>query len=259
MIPSYTLVCAVDRKHLEQLKLVWPTWKRHKSTLLKHPMLIFFDRFSLHSYEIFEAIDHPNLTCIPWPPGDKPYPRLTEEKFGNPQRYKMLAGFVHVPAMHVKTDYWLKLDVDTVANGQDDWISEDWFNGTPAIIAQPWGFTRPKNQMQLLDRWAEGCAHLKFNSEPLRLPIDPDADKLSHKRIISWCGLFNTNFTKDCSRFAEESCGEGFLPVPSQDGYMWYIATRLGMEIKRPQMKTRGWEHWTTMENIRKAVAKALV
>ena len=258
MIPDYTLICGVDKKHLQQLKLVWPTWKRHKPSLLNHPMLIFFDRFDLQSKKVFEAVDHPNLTCVPWPFQDNPYPCLSNDKFGTSQRYKMLAGFVHIPAIHVNTPYWLKLDVDTVATENDDWIQKEWFKDDPAIIAQPWGFTKPPDQMLKLDEWASECDYLMYNSKPLNLKPEEDKDKVCHKRIISWCGFFDTKFTIQCASIAKTTCGQGMLPVPSQDGFMWYLAKRLKYPIQRISMKSKGWEHWTTMYNIKKAVEKSL-
>ena len=41
------------------------------------------------------------------------------------------------------------------------------------------------------------------------------------------------------------------MPVPSQDGFMFYIAKRLGLPILRTKMKgVRGWEFWSTEANI---------
>ncbi|KKL21208.1 hypothetical protein LCGC14_2447740, partial [marine sediment metagenome] len=151
---DYTLVCGVDAKHIRQLAWVWPTWKFHKPSLLNHPMIVFYDTSQVKEEEIRRVVDHPNLTIVPWPPKGVTYERSMEGKFGDPQRYKMLAGFVYVPWRYVQTKYWLKLDVDTVATGQDDWIDEKWFENSPAIVAQPWGFTKPPDQMQMLDKWA---------------------------------------------------------------------------------------------------------
>ena len=256
MFTDYTIVCGVDRKHLNQLRWVYPTWIKSKPSLLRQPLLLFYDKDQWGNTEVFESTNHPNVTAVPWPLGRVTYEGDESSKWYNPQRYKMLAGFVHVPASHVKTTYWLKLDTDTVAIGQDGWIDENWFKSNPAIVSQPWGFTKPPNQMLLLDKWAEKNPilnkHLKLDLVP-----EPDSDKVKHKRIISWCGFFQTAFTRTCSQLCQSE-GVGQLPVPSQDGYMWYVAKRMGKEILRVQMKSLGWEHWGTEWNIRESVRKVL-
>ncbi|GAG84583.1 unnamed protein product [marine sediment metagenome] len=255
-MPDYTLVCGVDAKHIRQLAWVWPTWKLKKPSLLEHPMIVFYDWKQVKGEEITAVVDHPDLSLVPWPPEGVVHDRTTEDKWGDPQRYKMLAGFVYVPAEHVKTEYWLKLDVDTVATGQDDWIDEKWFENDPAIVAQSWGFTKPPDQMQVLDKWARTVLYLRC-SKSLNLIPKEGSNRLGHKRIISWCGFFNTEFSKECKYYAL-SVGYGYLPVPSQDGFMWFMAKRLGYDIVRTQMKSLGWEHWGTEYNIRQAVERVL-
>ena len=142
---NYTTVVGVDAHHLEQLALTWPTWRRHKPSLLDHPMVVFYDTSQLTEAAVCGVVDHPYLKVIPWPLGDAEY--LVgdgEDRWSGAQRYKMLAGFVYVPAAYVETDYWLKIDTDTIALGQDDWIDPSWFEGKPAIVSQKWGFTKRK-------------------------------------------------------------------------------------------------------------------
>ena len=263
MIPDYTLVCGVDAKHLKQLAMVYPTWIKHKPSLLEHPMIVFHD--DSVTWAQISKILHPStkdLRVVSWPFENVEYEGDPTNKFLDPHRYKMLAGFVHVPADHVKTKYWLKIDVDTIASGNDYWIEESWFDNEPAIISHPWGFTKPPNQMVLLDEWTG--AHLDklpnwvWQRPPLNLIPKPGASRVSHKRIISWCAFFNTEFTKVCSEVANEICGEGKLPVPSQDGYLWYMAERGGFGIVRANMKSRGWIHRGTMRGIQSAVEESM-
>jgi len=260
---DYTTMIGVDAHHLEQLAWTWPTWICHKPSLLKHPVVVFCDRDQLLPKQVLEVISHPNLTVVSWPDRDRAEVIYEGgcDKWSDPQRYRMLAGFIHVPATEVKTRYWLKLDTDTVATGIDDWIDEDWFEDDPAIVAQGWGFTKPPDQMLKLDAWVND------NSDTLcNLSAEPDLgmvpngvdDKLRHKRIISWCGFFRTEFTKRASAWAERTCGPGKLPVPSQDGFLWYVATRLGFPVKRVDMKAKGFEHWSTMYNVREAAQRSL-
>jgi len=261
MFKDYTLVCGVDRKHFRQLVWVWSTWKLHKPSLLKCPMIVFYDRAEVNPEEVIRYIDHPNLLVVPWPPTGAEY-KGGEGKWNNLQRNKMLSGFVHIPARFVRTNYWLKIDTDTVAKGVDDWIDPSWFEGDPAIVSHPWSFTKPPNQMLELDKWvAANCNAIPGIASwpPLDLkPKNPEATRLGHKRIISWCGFFKTSFSFMCSAMARNTMGEGVLPVPSQDGYMWYCARRMECEIKRTNMKSRGWEHWSSEVNIRRRVEEIL-
>ena len=256
---DYTLVVGVDDKHLKQLHMTYPTWIKHKPSLLKQPMVIFYDQAQVRESQI--KIRHPHMTLVSWPaekstvyPGD-------DSKWYDAQRYKMLAGFVHVPAMTVGTSYWLKLDTDVVATGQDSWIDPSWFKGAPGIVAHRWGFTKPANQMELLDEWVsqnQGRMVILELNEALALSPEENADRLRHERIISWCGFFNTTMTRIASDYAQDTCGKGMLPVPSQDGYLWYFTTRCKHQVVRANMKALGWEHWNTMHNIGKAVERSL-
>ena len=262
---NYTTVCGVDLKHLQQLGMVWPTWKKHKPSLLDHPMLIFYDRFCIEGdvsgvtikSRIRNLIDHPDLNIVPWPPTGAEYTGGTDKWHDpHPQRKKMLSGFVHVPPRYVDTEYWLKLDTDTIATGCDDWVDENWFAGDPAIVAQKWGFTKPPNQVELLDAWAK--KHWIMGVPQSGLLPPPGKSRLSHKRIISWCGFFRIDFSSKCSLIADSTCGYGQLPVPSQDGYMWYMAQRLEQEVKRINVKSRGWMHRSSMRGIADACAEAM-
>lgn len=260
---EYTTVCGVDAKHLKQLAMVWPTWKRHKPSLLDHPMLIFFDWRQVDITEINSVCgDHPNLLLRPWPPDGVEYSGTGTHKWNDPpaQRWKMLSGFVHVPSSVIYTKYWLKLDTDTIATGCDDWIDENWFDGDPAIVAQKWGFTKPANQMMLLDGWADDPSIWPVTgaTRPLDLKPKSDAGRLSHKRIISWCGFFRTDFSRFCSDAASRTCGVGQIPVPSQDGFMWYCVKRLGEGIVRINVKPRGWLHRSSMRSVESESVKAM-
>ena len=256
----YTTVVGVDEKHLCQLRLVWPTWKRHKSSLLESPMIIFFDPKQVDRRDILRVVDHPDLRLYSWPPDDVEFEK-GHDKWTDSQRCKMLSGFVHIASEHVETRYWLKLDTDTVATERSDWINPRWFIEEPGIVAQPWGYTKPPDQIVRLDDWVE--LHKEQLQDlacfsPLDLKPLSGASRITHPRIISWCGFFNTSLTRCCARWAEKTMGRGHLPVSSQDGYMWYCATRLKMKIHRVSMKDLGWQHWCTMTNIEKHSREAL-
>jgi hypothetical protein len=254
--PDFTTVVGVDAIHLEQLRLVWPTWRKHKPDLLKHPMLIFYDPFSMVYSDARYATDHPDVEVIPWSIRD--YDGVPGNKWLDPQRYKMLAGHVYMPAEHVRTDYWLKLDTDTVATGCPDWIDPAWFASKPAIVSQPWGYTKPADQMQKLDEWAEKFS-LEFPVPRLNLQVEPDASMVRHSRIISWIGFFDRKHLGWlAAKHANLTCGYGKLPCRSQDGFHWYCATRMGWEVQTHDFRQLGWEHHGRMKHIRRAVERAM-
>ena len=262
MIPDFTIVCGVDRKHLEQLSWTWPTWKRHKPSLLNHDMVVFCDREQVGPHEVRSVVDHPRLFALSWPPIDIDWGQPTNEKWDNPQRYKMLSGFVHVPSSMVQTPYWLKIDTDVVVTGKDDWIDPAWFVGNPAIVSHKWTFTKPPDQMLKLDQWVEENKALMpvFDDHPpLNLVPLPGAERLGHKRIISRVAFFDTGFTNLCAQLASRTCGLYQLPCKSQDGFMFYVAKRLGLEIKRISLKDNvGFQHWSTSFNVYKHSRVAL-
>ena len=256
---DYSIVVGVDDKHLKQLALTFPTWVHHKPSLLKQQMIVFFDRDQVTAKQVEEVVYHPHLLTVPWPVKDcntyQSQPELG--RFGDGQRYKMLAGFVYVPAMHVHTRYWLKLDTDVVATGMDDWVDPAWFEDNPTIVAHRWSFTKPADQMVSLDRWASKVPLLQ-NRPELGLTPKPGAERLGHKRIISWCGFFSSAFSDVCAYLAQYNSSGYHLPVPSQDGFMWYCAARLGKVVRRVNMRGRGFEQWSTTKNVQVAVERVL-
>jgi len=259
---EYTTVLGVDRKHLCQLKLAWPNWCEQKPSILKNRLVIFYDAgepvdLALRRDILKIVEEHPFFTLIPWGHGTQ-YQGEVGSRWHDPQRHKMLAGFVHVPAAYVSTPYWLKLDLDTIADGMDDWVDPKWFENSPAIIAHPWGYTKPANQMLLLDEWS--VRHHQVLSDDFvepRLNLVPKSESsgmVKHRRIISWCGFFDTNFTRRAASSADITEGYRQIPVPSQDGYLWYYATRCGLPVLRVNMKSRGWHHKSNLSGMKRAI-----
>ena len=258
---DFTIVVGLDARHLEQFRITHPTWVKNKSSLLKRKLIVFYDRNELDPSDLIDVIGgHEEIQTVPWPPKGVEYKRKGEDRFGDPHRVMMLSGFVHVPAAFVKTPYWLKIDTDAIAVERDDWIDPTWLDGKNAIVSHGWGFTRPPGQMLDLDKWVrEECNGFDIAlTEPLNLIPEPGADRLRHKRITSWCSFQLASFTKRCAYVAESTMGRGHLPVPSQDGYSWYVATRLGLPIVTTSMKKRGWAQWHTDYNVRVHAAEAM-
>jgi len=203
---SFTTVVGVDREHLQELKLTWPTWRRHKPSLLRHPMLAFFDASQVSESEVRGILDHPDLLTVPWPWwGEVEWPE-GEDKWTHRQRHKMLAGFVYCSKL-IDSKYILKLDTDAVATGQDDWIDWSWFDDLPAIVAHPWGYTKPPRAISKLQLWAVQIPEL--GGKRTVLPgLEYHVTLVRHPRIISWCGFFRTDFTRRCAKLASK-VGEG--------------------------------------------------
>ena len=269
MFTNYTIVIGVDKAHLTQLAYSWETWQANKPSLMQQPFVIFYDRSEVTAHEIqstLKAKASMKITYVPWPQaGNTEFAGNNSSKWSNPQRYKMLSGFVHVPAITVSTPYWLKIDTDMVATGDDDWIDESWFKFQPAIISPPWGYTKPANQMLKLDDWvdqygsgADSPLQLLAQNKPLNLRPEEGANKVKHKRIISYVSFYNTAFTRVISQMAERTCGPDQLPVPSQDGYVWYCAARIGCQIRTFSAKKRGWVWTNGINAVRAQSARAL-
>lgn len=264
--PDYSTVVGVDQYHFWQLAMTWPTWKRHKPSLLKQPMVVFCNSSEPFFHrKVKQMIDHPDLRTIEWPISGLDWDRQEGkrgDKFSIPHRAMMLSGFVYVPAAFVQTSHWLKLDTDVVATGMDDWIDPAWFDGCPAIVSHRWTFTRPADQMLKMDQWVEKNRERMppeiARSEPLNLVPRPGWDRVGHKRIISWCGFFDTTWTRSTAMLTRQTDGTFRLPIPSQDGFLFYMAARGGKKVVRANMKSRGWQHWSTWDNIEKHAREAM-
>lgn len=250
----------MDARHLPFLKKVIPNWLEKKPSLRQLPFVVFFDEQTVQEDDVVEmwgALSNiVDLTFVGWPDKKAVYPAGTC-KWDNPQRAKMLSGFVYTAAEHVETEYWIKLDLDAVATGKDDWIDPSWFTDKPAIIAHRWNYTKPADQMDRLDLWfAEKMGELPsiwHNTTPLSIPKTSE-DRLVHPRIASWCSLYSISFTRICREVCE-LCPVGSMPVPSQDGFMWYCATRLGLPVLRLNMKAYGWNFTTGLHKVEKALS----
>lgn len=257
---NFTTVIGVDKKHLKELAISLPTWKKYRPEIFRQPMLVFFDQSQLAADEVSKVVRHDDCTLIRWPPTGIEYAGEKGSKWTDPQRHKMLAGFVYVP-QYASTSYWLKLDTDTIATGHGPWINQSWFADSPAIVAQGWHYTKPPEQMLQLDAWTSKHATklLQLSTHaPLELHPEPGSNKVKHKRIISWCGFFNTNFSATCALLAEKGCGLYQVPVHSQDGYHWYCARRMRLPIVRADMKAMGWKHCGSLKSLKENANEAL-
>ena len=247
MIPDFTVVVAVDFAHLEQLRVVLPTWRAYRPELFERlqSWLVICDdptgrgEVAGTAHDILSEHGARKLYFARW----SWEPSLT-------QRERMLTAFVSC-CHQVETPYWLKLDTDAFATQPGPWIDERWFDDSPAIIASPWGYTTPSHWPATLDAWGDTVPELA-KYPPLNIPYDPAARTVSHPRIASWVMFGRTDFAHWCSSLVPE--GER-LPVPSQDTMHWYLAQRTGELIRPVKMKRFGWSNASKIKNLRQAVA----
>lgn len=263
-IPDFTILVAADQSHIEELRLSYATWARHKPSLLRRPMLIVYDDESGQSHlpdwlARLSFIGHsdaafiPASSCLPW--NDSPPGRNTPRDIS--QREKMLTTLVFA-VQHIETPYYLKLDCDTICTGPDDWIDPAWFDGSPAIIAPRWGYTKPYTMLDDLDRWAEGNS-LSAGPRVRRATQWPSDGSIrsriaKHPRFISYCQFGEAEWTRRMAALAGNR-----LPCPSQDTFLSYCAVRSGALVRTVDMKARGWRHvGSNINRLRAAAAEAM-
>ena len=248
---NFTTVVAVDGNTLAQLEISAPTWRKNRPELWNNKMLVIYDR-DVVTPDALDFLDHPFLDLYGWPP----------DFLFTDQREKMLSAFVHVPPAVVTTTWWLKIDCDAVALNSDPWLDPSWFeaqdtDGTltkyNSFIGSRWGYTKPSEQMSLLDLWADGISGLNAYP-PLDLPYNPESKTLKHRRMASWICFFNTAWSKIASGYASYPA----IPVPSEVGYHFYIAERRSDPYMLTNFKKRGWGNFSNLRKLRH-VAKGVL
>ncbi len=278
-----TIVVGLDAKTIEQFKVSYPTWKKNRPELMGCPIVIFYDPVIREYLGQLVSNSHECIEVVPWPNQAVSY---------ESQREKMLSGFVHVPADFVSTPWWMKIDTDTLAHPSDDWIRDEWFEPlacsacgsiirggrqdlialagpcevcvndtrvgkTPVYVASPWGYTKPADQMAFLDNWGDTVDGLR-GFPRLDYVFDPEARTCRHPRMASWVSYYSTEWTKEAARLASDSCGPCKLPVPSQDGYHFYVAERTHQPYRRVKMKRHGWNNYPRFSKLQAAAAEIM-
>lgn len=199
-------------------------------------------------------LDHPAWKPFVW---DWPTPEdgIAREVS---QRERMLSAFIRI-APAITTSWYLKVDTDVVASAagpviDPEWLARDSKGAIPAIVASPWGYTKPGDWVDDLQDWAD--KHPELDAFPrLDLPSGRGQRRFGHPRICSWICLINTAFGNICNQLAPPP---GPLPCPSQDTYHWYIAARRGERIERVRFKRRGW-HTISSDRVRAEMVKSLI
>ena len=236
-----TLVLCIDKDHIEELKFAWKTWNFFKPeiTNIQHKIL-------LYDQDIENVI--PTLSFI-----DDSFTiyKFVNKKYYASQRDAMLTSWFEA-VRRVKTKFYLKIDTDCFAtNDNKDWISAIEDRNQYKIISNPWGYTKNPQRLINLDNWGDNAINIK-DYPRLNLKPNEGSDKIIHPRIISFLGVFDTDWTN----MVAESCWKNDhyeLPDPSQDTFTWYCAARRGDGIKRVRFKRFGFSH-TKLSKIKKEI-----
>lgn len=230
-----SVILSIDDHHLDELALSWQTWFKFKSREFNNfkKFIIMFDSEELSEDDNrLDFLRGHNVQLVPWPDRANIFPT---------QRAKMLTSLVYAP-YHVETDWYIKIDTDAMASNNKKWIFDDWFTGEYKFISNPWGYTKPSTAIHTLDEWADNIDSLS-KYDRLDFPFNEEDKRVCHKRIISWLFVCDTDWSTYAAKIAEKYYGDKFLPIPSQDTYLYYIAERTKQKYKRVKFKKFGWHH----------------
>ena len=224
-----TIVTAVNDKYFDKLKTNLPGWQSYEG-LREQKFIVFYNNLSRQQKrsEFWKTLKTSgNVTLIPW----------EFEPAGDNIRERMLTAFVLGVAKHVKTSYWMKLDCD--ARVKDDaspftWLSYKDYD----IVAHRWGYTKVKGDpdakmhwLNALDAW--WSKHDKKAQNMFTEMYDlKKQNRVGHRRWMSTAEIEKTSHTKHIAKLAG-----GRLPIPSQDTTSWYVAERMGLKVRRTNMK----------------------
>lgn len=256
MLDQITVVVGVDAKTLPQFEVSHRTWKLHRPEMYSQmPWVVFYDGDNLSiEHGVRRLMDDggipANAEVVAWPQC-LGLPR--KPKYEN-QRDKMLSGHVWVPATAVQTPLAMKIDTDVLALGPSDWIDERWFAADssgrlPAWVAPRWGYSKGVNALGRLHAWTEIVPELAARP-PLDIKFDPTHMRCPHERMCSWVSYYSVRFLNRLASWLWESDYRGTLPVPSQDGTVWYAAERAGEHRVVVSQKALRWTNCPKINDL---------
>ena len=230
-----TVVTACDVNHLPRLNATLPTWVRLKK--LTCPIIVFMHGVKLDDPSLNLIKEYDNVRFVDW-----------DQPGAETQRERMLSAFVLGVAKEVKTEFWLKLDSDTVATNANSFMKDGFFEYD--MIGHKWGYTKPGTMVPKIDYWMDGLDKLgklekyDFKGAEKKYKIDGDLDnpkktKFISKRVISCIRLMKTSVTQEIA----SNVIFGRLPVFSEDTLVWRWCERLDLKWGRHNFKKAGWAH----------------
>lgn len=219
-MPEFTPCVVVDKVHIKEWKESLRAWRWYFPEIYDMRWCIIADE------DVEDEARAMRMGTV--------HPLLSPKKW--PQRERALTAFVKQIPFTVSTPYFLKVDTDCFPTKKVAFPRPEWFVDSPVFISSPWGYTKPKNAVEILDDWGDGSPIAMYPR--LNLPFDTDSNKVCHQRIISYLYFGETAWHRDLSRMIGER-----LPVPSQDTFSWYVAERSKKHYLRIKFKKLGFAH----------------
>lgn len=229
---NLTVVTASDTNHIDLLIHSLPTWINCKK--LNCQIIVFYNQINDKNVneQIEKILSYDNVKLIQW-----------DIDGAETQREKMLSSFIFGVSEYVKTDYWLKLDSDTVATNEKLFIKKSHFDYD--MVGQPWSYTKPGYMIPQIDFWLDGLHKLNKikefrGTEKYRL-IGDEIEKQKHKahRVISYCRLTKTSLIKEI----RNNILLNRMPCKSEDTLVWRYCDRLNKKWLRFKFSDRGFSH----------------
>ena len=235
MLKDCTTLIGVDPAHLQEASWCLPMLRKNRPELWGLPMLVLCDACQSVDWwqrQFAQFSDHPDCRFVPVPPVE-----------GATQRHRMLSAFIYVALPHLSTKWWLKVDTDVGSlQNVPGWAPDEWFDDAKdfQFLASPWGYTRPPELHYALMEWAKTVPEFAGAPEPeWVLNVEKQRVWFPKGRIISYVCFGRTSYLKGLTALAPGP----LMPTASQDGFLWYVAARLGLPYARPHMNKFGFGH----------------
>ena len=89
----------------------------------------------------------------------------------------------------------VKIEPEAIATESTEWLKHAWFDshngsGLPDLVAPAWGYAKPANVFEQLDRWGDQLAGISAHPA-LNIPFDPRQDRVNHPVLATWLYQFD--------------------------------------------------------------------
>lgn len=256
-----TIVIAVDREHLEELRCVWPTWQRWHPEICR-PCFI---------------IDGVNPAYLTGPDASGIlYIHVAERR--ETQRDTMLWALLTQAPYLASGSHWLKIDTDTIAVGPGPPLTDFVTDDVQSIAACPWGYSTPRDSLERLETWytaatgeprqwtyhevPQGMTRREFGkrlNNPNAVLYTPHEHRRAQERawfprVIGWISIINTAFSRRVAEFLTQNPP----PFVSHDTLLWYLAERWSLPVQRIKYRSLGWDHLLGIRSIQNKVHEVM-